>query len=166
MRNLVAFPILALAVIIQSAVISRTALLSGFADLPLVIVIAWAIQENVTTGWHWALLGGLMTAFVSGIPWIVPLGGFLAAVALARMIQRRIWQAPMLAVLGVTFIASLFSHLLSFVVLSVFQSPLPFSDTFSLITLPSVLLNMLLAIPVFWLMRDLARWVAPAEEEE
>jgi hypothetical protein len=166
MRNLVAFPILVLAVIIQSAVISRTTLLSGFADLPLVIVVAWSLQENVTTGWHWALLGGLLTAFVSGIPWIVPLGGFLFAIVLARFIQLRIWQAPLLAVLGVTFFATLFSHLLSYIVLTVSQVPLPFSDTFSLITLPSVLLNMLLAIPVFWLMRDLARWVVPVEEEE
>ncbi|MEW5939269.1 MAG: hypothetical protein AB1750_06390, partial [Chloroflexota bacterium] len=136
MRNLVAFPILALAVIVQSAVMSRTVLLSGFADLPLVIVVAWALQDGVTTGWHWALLGGLLTAFVSGMPGAILVVGYLAAVWMARAFQRRIWQAPMLAMLGVTFLATLFLHLLSYVTLSVLRAPLPFSDTFSLITLP------------------------------
>ena len=166
MRNLVAFPILALAVILQSAVMSRIPLLSGFADLPLVIVIAWALQEGVTTGWHWALLGSLMTAFVSGMPGAVAVIGYLAAVWMARLIQKRIWQAPIIAMLGVTFLATFFLHVLSYGVLSVFRAPLPFAETFSLITLPTVLLNMILSIPVFWLMRDLARWVFPSEEEE
>ena len=166
MRNLVAFPILALAVILQSAVVSRASLLGGFADLPLVLVIAWALQENVNTGWHWAIAAGVMTTFVSGLPWIVPILGFLAAVLVARMLQSRIWQAPLLAMLGVTLFSTLIVHLLSFVILSITRTPLPFADTFSLITLPSVLLNMLLAIPVFWFMRDLSRWVFPVEEDE
>jgi len=166
MRNLIAFPILALAVILQSAAVSRISLLGGFADLPLVIVIAWALQENVNTGWHWALVAGLLTAFVSGAPWTIALLGFMAAVVVARVLQSRIWQAPLLAMLGVTFFATLIMHLISFVILSVARTPLPLADSFSLITLPSVLLNMLLAIPIFWFMRDLARWVFPVEEDE
>ena len=43
MRNLVAAPIIVLAVILQSAVISRVYLLSGIADLPLVMLAAWAL---------------------------------------------------------------------------------------------------------------------------
>lgn len=166
MRNLVAFPILALAVILQSAVVSRASLLGGFADLPLIVVIAWALQENVNTGWHWAIAAGVMTAFVSGLPWIVPILGFLAAMLVAQILQSRIWQAPLLAMLGVTLFATLIMHLLSFVILSFTRAPLPVADTFSLITLPSVLLNMLLAIPIFWFMRDLSRWVFPVEEDE
>lgn len=166
MRNLVAFPILALAVILQSAIVSRITLLSGVADLCLVIVIAWALQNGVTTGWHWAIVGGAFTAFVSGLPWTVPVFGFLAAVWFAGMFQRRIWQAPMLAMLAVTFLATLFYHLLSFVALSFSGTSLPFADTFSLITLPSVLLNMFLSLPIYWWLRDLAGWVYPPEEEE
>jgi rod shape-determining protein MreD len=166
MRHLVAFPILALAVILQSAIVSRISLLSGYADLVLVIVIAWALQEGVTTAWHWALVAGAMTAVITGLPWFVPLAGFLIAVLFAQLLQKRIWQAPLIAMFTVTFVGSLFSHLLSFVVLNVSGASLAVGDTFSLVTLPSVLLNLLLAIPVFWLMRDLAQWVHPVEEEE
>jgi rod shape-determining protein MreD len=166
MRNLIAFPILILAVILQSAIVSRVSLLGGFADLPLLIVIAWALQENVTTGWHWAVAAALLMAFVSGIPWLVPMLVFLLAVLVAQALQKRIWQAPLLAMFGVTFFATLIEHLISFVILSVTRTPLPIADTFSLVTLPSVLLNILLAVPVFWFMRDLSRWVFPGEEDE
>ena len=40
------------------------------------------------------------------------------------------------------------------------------SDVLGVLTLPSVLLNMLLAIPVYAVMRDLARWVYPSPEVE
>lgn len=166
MRHLVAFPILALAVILQSAIVSRISLLSGYADLVLVIVIGWALQEGVTTSWHWAIVAGAMNAVVTGLPWVVPLAGFLIAVLLAQALQKRIWQAPLIGMFTVTFVASLFLHLLSFVVINLSGASLPFNDAFSLVTLPSVLLNLLLAIPVFWLMRDLAQWVHPIEEEE
>lgn len=166
MRNVIAFPVLALAVILQSSVVSRLSLLGGFADLPLLLVIAWALQENVDTGWHWAAVAGGFTMFVSALPWIAPLAGFLAAVFVARWLRSRIWQAPTLAMLGVTLLATFIAHLFSFVILSLTRAPLPVADSFSLITLPSVLLNMLLSIPVFWLVRDLARWVSPIEEEE
>lgn len=166
MRHLVAFPILALAVILQSAIVSRISLLSGYADLVLVIVIAWALQEGATTAWHWAILAGAMSAVVTGLPWGVPLAGFLMAVWVSRALKKRIWQAPLIAMFTVTFLASLFSHLLSYIVLNIIGASLPFGDSFSLVTLPSVLLNLLLAIPIFWLMRDLAQWVNPVEEED
>ncbi len=166
MRNLIAFPVLALAVILQSAVVSRASLLGGFADLPLVLVIGWSLQENVETGWHWAVIVGVMTAFVSGAPFPIHILGFLAAVFVARVLQSRIWQAPLLAMLGVTLFSTLIMHLISFVILSVTRVPLPIADSFSLITLPSVLLNMLLSVPAFWFMRDISRWVYPVEEDE
>ena len=166
MRHLAAFPILALAVILQSAIVSRISLLSGYADLTLVIIVAWALQEGVETAWHWAVLAGGMVAVVSGLPWAVPLAVFLTAVFIARTLQKRIWQAPMIAMFTVTFLASMFSHLLTFITLNLTGGSLPIGDTFSLVTLPSMLLNLLLAIPVFWLMRDLARWVNPLEDEE
>lgn len=166
MRHLVAFPVLALAVILQSAIVSRISLLSGYADLVLVVVVAWALQEGVETAWHWAVLAGAMYAVVTGLPWAIPLAGFLVAVLIARALQRRIWQAPLIAMFTVTFLASVFSHLLSYTVLNIIGASMPFGDSFSLVTLPSMLLNLLFAIPVFWLMRDLAQWVTPVEEED
>jgi hypothetical protein len=43
---------------------------------------------------------------------------------------------------------------------------MPVEDVLGLLVLPSVLMNMLLAIPVYAVMRDLSRWVYPSPEVE
>jgi len=166
MRNVVAFPLLGLAVILQSAIVSQVRLISGYADLPMILIAAWAFQARVDSAWHWAVVACLMVGFVSGLPWFVVTFGYLAIVYIARALQRRVWQAPLLGLFGVVFAATLLIHLLSFIVLRIGGTPLPFLDVLSLITLPSLLLNMLLSIPVYAVMRDLAQWVYPAQEYE
>jgi len=166
MRNLVAAPVILLAVMMQSAIVSRVYLLSGIADLPLVMLVAWALQEEVKTAWHWAVATGLLVGFVSGIVWFVPVIGYVIVVMLAQILQRRVWQAPLLAMFVVTFLGTIVVYLLSFAILRLSGVPLPVSDTLGLLTLPGVLLNLLLAIPAYAVMRDLSRWVHPSLEVE
>lgn len=164
MRNIVAAPVIIFAVILQSAVVSRVPLLSGFADLPLVMLAAWALQEEVDTAWHWAISTGLLVGFVSGIPWFIPVLSYIIVVLVAQIFQRRVWQAPLLAMFLVSFLGTIAMNGLSLGILRLFGVPLPIADTLGLLTLPSVLLNLLLAIPVYAVMRDLARWVHPSPE--
>jgi len=118
----------------------------------------------VTTAIQWAFLGSLMISFVSHLPWFVYLGGYTGVVVLARLLQRRVWQVPLLAMFTVTFLGTVLMHVLSFTYLRFFGQPLSFSDSMGLVTLPSVLLNLLVAIPMFGMMRDLARWMFPLAE--
>jgi hypothetical protein len=166
MRNLIAVPVILLAVILQSSIVSRVTLLSGAADLPLVMLAAWAMQDEVETAWHWAIAAGTLVGFVSGLSWFVPVLAYLVVVGLAQMLQRRVWQAPLLAMFSVTFLGTIGLSVFSLVALRFSGIPLAVGDVFGLLTLPSILLNMLLAIPVFAVMRDLARWVYPAPEVE
>ena len=166
MRNLIAVPVILLAVTLQSAIVSRVNLLSGIADLPLVMLAAWAMQEEVETAWHWAIAAGVLVGFVSGLSWVVPVLSYLFVIALAQVLQRRVWQAPLLAMFSITFLGTIGLSFFSLVVLRFSGIALPVVDVFGLITLPGILLNMLLAVPVFAVMRDLARWVYPAPEVE
>lgn len=166
MRNLIAVPVILLAVMMQSAIVSRVYLLSGIADLPLVMLAAWALQEEVKTAWHWAIATGLLVGFVSGIAWFVPVVSYVIVVLLSQILQRRVWQAPLLAMFVVTFLGTIVLYLLSFAVLRLAGVPLPLSDTLGLLTLPGILLNLLLAIPAYAVMRDLSRWVHPSSEVE
>jgi hypothetical protein len=164
MRNVIAIPLLGLAVILQSAIISQFSLLAGYADLLLVILAAWALQEGVSTAFHWAFMASVMVSLASHLPWFIYLFGYSGVVLLAFLLQRRVWQAPLLAMFSVTFLGTLFMHLISYAYLRLSGDPLSFADSIGLVTLPSVLLNMLLAIPLFGIMRDLAGWVFPATE--
>lgn len=162
--TLFAFPILLVALILQTSIVSRMNLLSGSADIILLIVAAWALQERVRSAWIWGAAAGLMVGLVSGIPWYIYLAGYLAVVAIARMLTRRIWQAPLLAMFAVTFVGTLLLLAMMFIQRTVLDGvSLAFVDAFSQVILPSLLLNLLLAIPIRSLIRDLAERVYPEE---
>ena len=165
-RSYIAFPLLGIVAIVQSAILSRITLLHGNADLMLVVLAAWGLQAGVESPWHWAVLGGLLVGFISKAPWPTILVGYLLLTMFAQVLQRRVWQAPLLAMFTITFIGTLVMNLLVFASLQILGSPIVFSEALGLVILPSMLLNLLLAIPVFFLMRDLARWAFPSSEEE
>ena len=166
MRNLIAIPVLFIALILQSAVISRIYLLSGFADLPMLILAAWALQENVDSSWHWAVALGALVGFISAVPWYIPVLSYLVVVALAQALQRRVWQAPLLAMFSVTFLGTIVLNSLTYLVLQIGGANMGIEDVLGYVILPSVLLNLLLAIPVYAIMRDISRWVYPTPEVE
>jgi cell shape-determining protein MreD len=160
---LVAIPVLGLAIIFQTSIASRIMLLSGNADLVLLVVAAWGLQERVRGAWIWGVLAGLLVGMVSGVPGYIYLIGYLTVVGVARLLVHRIWQAPLLAMFAVTLIGTLELLMLTFIQLKIVGVPLTFSKVFPQIVLPTVLLNLLLSIPVHSLFRDLARWLYPEE---
>ncbi len=160
---LAAIPVLGLAIMLQISIASRIMLLSGNVDLVLLVVAAWGLQERVRGAWIWGVAASVLTGLVSGVPWYIYLIGYLSVVGLARLMVHRIWQAPLLAMFAVTFIGTLEVLVLTFLQRTIFEVPLALSDVFSQIVLPTVLLNLLLAIPVHALIRDLAMRLYPEE---
>jgi hypothetical protein len=162
---LTAIPVLGLAVILQTSIASRIMLLSGNVDLVLLIIAGWALQERVRGAWFWALMAGLLMGLISGIPWYIYLAGYLSVLGMARLLVRRIWQAPLLAMFAVTFAGTLELLLLMFIQRMLYEQStffeirLALNNVFAQIVLPTILLNLLLAIPVHGLMRDLAGWL-------
>jgi rod shape-determining protein MreD len=166
MCNFIAIPVIFLAVILQTSIVSRVTLLSGYADLPLIVVAAWAIQNHVETAWHWAVAAGALVGFVSGISWVVPVAGYLVVVALAKGLQIRVWQAPLLAMFSISFLGTVVLDGLMYIALRFLGVTIPFQDAFGLQTLPRILLNLLISIPVYAVMRDLAYWTTFSPEAE
>ena len=165
MAILLAIPILGLLVILQSAVLSQVHLLQGTADIVLLVVIAWAVQERVKTAWHWAVIAALLVSIVSALPVLALLVAYLAATAAARLLRRAFWQRPFFAMIAATAAGTLLSHAIAYGWLRVGGAPLPLLGSLDLITLPSILLNLILVIPVYALVGDLASWVYPEEIE-
>jgi hypothetical protein len=151
---------------LQTAVISHLTLLHGTADLVMLVLIAWALQERVETAWLWALFGGIITSYVTALPLYIPLVSYLVITGIARLLQRRIWQAPVLAMFVTAVTGTFINHLLSMGALDINGVPISWLDGISLVTMPSALLNLILALPVYALVSDLANWVYPPVEEE
>jgi cell shape-determining protein MreD len=162
---IIGLPIMLLAVILQSSLISNIPLLSGTADLLLVILIAWTINEPVKYGWVWAIIGAGLATLFSGLPFPVFFLSYGIAYLLAILFHKRIWQAPILILLSVTLVSTLLEHIISMFALQVTGSTIPFLTGFTQITLPSVLLNLLLALPTYALLHYLARVIYHKDQE-
>jgi rod shape-determining protein MreD len=160
-----AFPILALVLVLQTVVISTLPLVSGFADLVLLVLAAWALQERARSAWAWALIGGTMVSLVSAAPTGVLLAGYLIVVGIGRLLRHRVWQTPIFSMFLITFIGSLISQGLVMGALIFENTPLPVLDSLNLVVLPGTLLNLLLALPIYAIVSDLAQWVYPEEVE-
>jgi rod shape-determining protein MreD len=151
--------------ILQSTIVSTTPLLLGTADLILLFIVAWALQDRVDSSWQWCIIGGIFASLYSALPFSAFIVAYLLCVGIARLIKHRIWKAPFLAMLAAIFISTIVSQLIAFLSRTLLGVSLSLLDVFNLILLPSLLLNLILAIPVFSIMRDLAHWLYPEELE-
>lgn len=166
MPFLIAFPLLAGLVMVQSAIISRIPLLQGTPDLVLLAIAAWALQRPVKTHWAWAILGGMMMGVASNMPFGLYLAGYVITTGMVLLLRRIVWKVPILALLTAVLAGALLIHGLSLAVLWVNGASLSLSDAFNRIILPSVVLNLLLAGPMYIVISELALWVHPEEEAE
>jgi rod shape-determining protein MreD len=165
LSTLIAIPVLGGLMILQTSLLSRFPLLQGTSDLVMLAVIAWALQKRVETAWQWAIIGGLIYSLVSALPVGVALIAYSLVTVLALILRRHVWQAPLLAMLVTTFLGTIIMHAVSLVAVLLSGTNLPFGEVVNFITLPSLLLNLLLSIPVYAFINDLAKWLYPEELE-
>jgi len=165
MATFIALPILTGLMILQSGIVSRIPLLHGTPDLLLLAILAWALQKRVQTAWQWCIIGALLFSLVSALPLGTALLAYVLATGLALILRRQVWQVPLLAMFVAVLLGTFISHTVSVLSLRLVGDPIPFIQAFNLIVLPSALLNLVLAIPAYALIGDLANWLYPEEIE-
>jgi rod shape-determining protein MreD len=165
MINLVGLILFGVLAILQSTIVSRMPLLNGSADLILLFIVSWALQERVESAWQWCLIGGIFASLYSALPFGTYLVAYVIATGVARLLKRRVWKAPFLAMLAATFIGTLVVHVIAWLSRVLMGVDMPLLTILNVILLPGLLLNLLLAIPVFSLMHDMAGWLYPEELE-
>lgn len=165
MPTLLALPILGLLLMLQTAVLSDLRLLHGSVDLIMVAIIAWALQKRVETAWRWGIIGGLLVSIASALPLGIALVAYPLVVGIAILLRQRVWQVRVLSMFVSTILGTILIHGISIIALRLNGSNIPMIESFELVTLPSILLNLLVAIPAFAIFDDLAQWLYPEEIE-
>jgi cell shape-determining protein MreD len=135
--------------ILQTAVFSQATLISGTADLILLFLAAWSMQEQVKNSWLWTIVAGVIISIGSAMPFFAPLFGYLGVVAISKLLQKRVWQTPILAMFIVTLLGTFFQLSLYLVALQINGAPLSWSESIDAVILPSALLNLIFALPIY-----------------
>ena len=163
LSNLISVPVMLVLSVLQMTVISRIKFLNGSADLILLAVAAWGIREKNSNAFIWALVGGLMISIATAMPSYSPLAPYIFTALIARLFSKRLWQAPIMALIITTVAGTIFQHIFYIFLLQITGIPLDFAESVGNVTLPSLLLNFFFLFPVYVIIGDIWKWVTPEE---
>lgn len=149
-------PLFAVAAVLQGAVLSQVRVFGGQPDVIVIIVLAWATLDRDREGMAWAFVGGLFLDLLSG----TPLGiSSLALVPIAYAVgltEAQVYRTNIALPLLLTAAGSLAYHIIYLLLMRFLNDfPVAWSASFGYVTLPSVLFDVILVIPV---LRVLGRW--------
>lgn len=151
--------------VLQLTVFSRINLIAGSPDLVLLFIAAWSLQEHVKNAWLWTGVFGLIISVISAMPFYAPLIGYLGVVLISKLLQRRVWRVPILAMFIVTLLGTFFQQAVYIIVLQVSGSPISWLESLDSVVVPSVLLNLIFALPIFAVASELVSRIYPLEVE-
>lgn len=151
--------------ILQTTIFSQSPLIQGTADLILLFLAAWSLQEQATNIWLWTIIAGVLLSILSAMPFFAPLFGYLGVVAISKFIQKKVWRIPILAMLIIVLIGTFFQHAVYIIVLQISGAPISWGQSLDVVVLPSSLLNLIFALPIFAIVNELAGKIYPLESE-
>jgi rod shape-determining protein MreD len=150
---LLGLPLLALAAVLQATVLSRMHLLGGTVDLVLLLSLSWTLVGEWQGGPAWGLMGGLCLDLLSGGPLGANALGLVLVAYGASLSEGRFWRSHVLLPLATVLLGTIIYHLIYLSLLAVSGHTVDWGASLSGVTLPAVLLNTVLMLPVYHLVR-------------
>lgn len=151
---------------LQLSVVSRIPLNHGMADILLLFVIAWCLNRQARKYYIPVLLAGGLISFISSLPFPTALISYLVAALLTRALVSRLWEMPVFSMLLLTIGATFFQHLLYIVIIQFQGTAIPLLSSLQEITLPSIFLNIILALPMYLIVQDTQKFVYQEVEND
>lgn len=161
MTRYLGIPILLLAAILNATLMAQIRVGNGAPDLVFLFVISWALLVSVQDALFWAVVGGVLQDIFS----IAPLGtsalglvvvAFLSDALFGQISRRNVLIPPLVAATG-----TVIYHLGILLALQMVNITVPPGRGLLYVTLPTVVYNTLLILPVFRLVGQIQFWLTP-----
>ena len=159
-------PIIAAAGLIQTSLFGNIRLLGGTSDLIMLCMIAWAINDRTKYSWILVIIGGLIMSYLSAMPMNGYLWMYLFIFGIIQFIKMRVWQMPLILMLFVTIIGTMVISGGTLGLLFLQNASVNYMDALRQIIVPSLVMNILLAIPVYAFLNDVVNTIYLNEESE
>lgn len=141
------------AVLLQSTILPRIRLLGGQPDLVLLVVFAWAMLDREQEGVVWAFVGGFLLDIFSGVPLGVSALALVPVTLVVSLAEPKVFRESVLPPLLLTAVGAAGYHLLVLLLLRFYAGfPIEWESALLFVTLPSILLDVLLILPVLRLL--------------
>lgn len=168
MGSFLSIPILALVAALQVTVVPQFGIFGGRPDLVFLFVIAWALNSSLDEGVIWAFSGGIIKDLLSASPIGSSVVGLIILVFAIHFIRQQIYRVSIISLVWITLIGSLFYQLtvLLIMFLTGFQPAFlnrlgfaPLVTDLTYVILPTIVYNLVLIFPVYWLVRRIQKRV-------
>lgn len=152
----IGIPLFGLAALIQATVLSQVRVFGGQPDLVVIIVLGWAIIDQGLEGVVWAFIGGLFLDLLSGAPAGLSSLALIPVAVIVGLTEAQVYRTNAILTLALTAGGALAYHIIYLILLQYLGGlPVPWITGLWYVTLPSVLFDVILILPV---MSILSRW--------
>jgi rod shape-determining protein MreD len=168
MGSFLSLPLLALAAIVQSTVTPQVSILGGRPGLIFLLVLGWSVHASLEESVVWAFVGGILQDVYSATPTGASAITLILLVFTVNYIQARVYQVGVLGLLALTLVGTLVQQIVLMLILftsgfgPAFTGRLGFGvilENISYVVLPTMLYNLLLVLPVYFIVRRIQRRV-------
>jgi rod shape-determining protein MreD len=144
-----AIPLMLIVAVLQASLVPEIRIGEAGPDLALLIVISWTLLGGFEEGVYWAVAGGVLLDLLDGTPTGLTAAALVlvsfGASALFGKVGRNNVIFPPLAILAATVVY----HGILIILLRITGSAVPLLYSFTQVTIPSALYNVILILPLF-----------------
>ncbi len=157
MGSFLSVPVLIVVVIIQATLVPQVAILGGRPDLMFLTVVAWSVYAPLNESVTWAFVGGILLDLLSAAPTGTSIPGLVLVVFVANVLKNQLYSLNWLMLLGIIGIGTIVQQLVIMIILSMTGFIVPFGDSLGYVVLPTAAYNLVFALPIYWVTRQLQR---------
>ena len=129
----------------------------GQLNLVMLLVLAWSIRSDLTGGFIWAFVGGILIDLFS----IFPLGTTSAALSvivyMVNGVTRQLYRVRIFTILAMTLMATIFFYTYTYFALLLGGHTYDIIMQIRLVLIPTILYNLVAVLPVYVLVRLMQR---------
>ena len=161
MGRYVGIPVLILAAILDVTLMAKFRIGGGAPDLVFMLVVSWALLSTMQEAMVWAVVGGVVKDALS----VAPLGtsalGMVIVVFIVDSLLGTVRRTNLVVPVPVIAVGTVIYHAAILAVLQIVGYGLPVGEGLLYVTLPTMVYNMILVLPVFRTMGSVQQWLAP-----
>ncbi len=151
---IIGLPYLAVTGFLQVSLISKVRLLQGAPDLLMLAILAWSINAKTKYAWIIVIFAGLVMSYLSAMPMDGYIWMYLFLWLIIRFLKMKVWQMPMILMLFMTILGTIFTSFGTLGLLLLQNASVILMDAVRQILVPSLVLNLIFAVPVYAFLND------------
>lgn len=161
MTYLIGIPAFAILAILQSSLVSHLRLIEGRPDLVMLAVVAWALTGRGREAMILGFAGGLFLDVFSAVPLGVSAAALVIVAVIASYSEGQFWGINPIMQLAAVLVGSVVYNSVIIFTLVATGQPLDLQLALGRIVLPSLFVNLILALPMVQLTEGLHNWLHP-----